>query len=320
MKQTFHVLFILIITMMLAGCCTINKQAAQKLADEGGVASTDIAKSYGITKQQLVTYVEGEYLLSALKEGYSKPSTEMLNSIKKVQTELALRQQMLEDLAALYSAFGALCSYDAVAETEKATGQLAAAGKTYAEAVFPGTTIPDAAGQIFAKGAGQISGQAQSCHIRDASRRIRANLDGIVFLLKKQNEQEALVAIREEVSRNRLKVATNLWNENVGLADDILKGLVSAYGLNLNQDVAKNAGANPRLKNAILQVLQVRHDSEMEAASDAYSAAIKALNKLNEEHKKLEKGEDVSLASLDSDLVTIRAYIDLVTTLKKELK
>ena len=65
-------------------------------------------------------------------------------------------------------------------------------------------------------------------------------------------------------------------------------------------------------------MLASRHNSEMEAAGDAYAAAVQALKKLTEEHKKLEKGESVSLASLRTDLATIQEYVDLVTKLRKE--
>jgi hypothetical protein len=320
MKRTFATLFFGISLIILSGCCSINKQAAQKLAEQGAATSTEIANSYGAAKQQLVTYVEGEYLLSGLKDGYSKPGTNMLDSIKRVQTELTLRKQMLEDLGTLYAAFAALCAYDAATETEKAAGELAAAGKSYADTVFPGTSIPDAAGQMFAKGTGQLAGQAQNRRIRNANRQICSNLEGIVFLLQQQKEQEALTSIREEISRNRLKVAKALWNENLGLADNILDGQVSSYGLTLNRDAAKAAPANPKLKHAIEQVLESRHNSEMEASGEAYAAAIAALKKLKEEHKKLEKGEPVSLTSLKTDLTVIQEYVDLVTALRKEHK
>lgn len=299
------------------GCSSINKQAAGKLADQGAAVANTIGQSYQATSHDLARYVESEFLLSGLKPGYSPPSDEMLKSIGMVDQELRLRQQMLSGLSQVYTSFGALRTYDAQGETEKALGDTIQAGNSLATALGGGA-ISDSAGKLFAKAGGAIVGEIQTKRIKDASAKIRSLLEGMVFLLQKANEEAAIVAVREEITRGKLKVATTLWTSDLACADGILNTEIQAYGLTPNPSACVHASQSPGLSNGVVKVLQWRQKQEEASQLAAYTATIQALRTLIGEHAKIEAGEPVSLGTIQANLAIIQQYVELITAAKKE--
>jgi hypothetical protein len=312
LKPLFFMVFII---LPMASGCAVNRQAADKLAKQGLITSQAIGQSYQVTNQQIEQYVEGEYLLSGLKPGYSPPSETMLENIRIVKRELHARQKMMEGLGNVYTAFGALCAHDAKGEVEKAVEETGAAGNELA-AALGNQPLANEAGALFAKASGGVTGFYHSQRIKRSSKKIRSLLKGVILLLEKGEEEQAIIAIREEVSRGREKAAKALWQSDIALADSILEQHVKAYGLTLNKVASKKASTNKALNSGICNVLQWRQKQEAEALAKAYNAAIGALKELGTEHSKIEAGEPVSLGAIQGYLATIREYVDLAAKLK----
>lgn len=302
--------------IFLAGCGGINKEAAAKLAGQGALVAKTVGDSYQSTDKDLARYVEGEFLLSGLKDGYSPPDEAMLKNIDTVEKELQLRQQMLAGLGDTYTSFGALCVYDAKGEVEKSLGNTIKAGNDLST-VLGGGAISDSAGTLFATAGGDVVGLVQSARIKAASAKIRAALQGVILLLQKSNEQQGIVAIREEITRGKLKVAKSFWESNYASANGILVDQVSVYGLTANNAALENAAQNPKLRAGVSAVLEWRQKQEQDSQVDAYNATIQSLRSLIIEHAKIEAGEPVDLASIQGYLSTIQQYVDLITAVKK---
>jgi len=304
------------LTLLWSGCGTVNRQAAGKLALQGAATATTASQTYQSTGQSLTSYVEGEYLLSALKPGYSPPSGPMLANIKLVQAELGARQQLFQAIASLYTSFGNLCSYDAKGQVEQSLGAGVQAVNGLSKAVGGGA-ISDSAGKLAAAAGGEIVGQVQSARIKDASAKIRAVLSAAVFVLQKASEHQAIVAAREEITRGKLKVARSLWDTDLALATDILSVQVQAYGLTPNDSAIAHASANPNLKQGVNEILQWRQAREQSAQEAAYNATIRSLQALSDEHVKIEKGESVNLLAIQGYLAEMTSYADLITAARK---
>jgi hypothetical protein len=307
----------LICTLLFAaGCCSVNKEAASRLANQGASVANTLGQSYQSTGQNITRYVEGEYLLSGLKPGYSPPSEDMLKSIGTIREELRLRQQMLAGLGDVYASFGALCTYDAKGEVEKSLGNTIQAGSNLA-GLLGGGSISDSAGQLFAKAGGEITGQVQCKRIKDASVKIRSLLQGIVLLLQKTNEQAGIVATREEITRGKLKVAMAFWNSDFALANGILDEQIQNFGLTPNESALTHASQNPGLRDGVGAVLQWQQKQEEASQTAAYNAGIQALRMLINEHAKIEAGESVNLGTIQGCLATVQQYVELITSVKK---
>ncbi len=314
MKKTK--IFILIQTSALAcallfsaGCAGVNKEAAGKLATQGASVAQTIGQSYQVTDQDLARYVEGEYLLSGIKDGYSPPSDDMLKSIRIIDQELLLRQQMLSGLVDVYVSFGALCSYDAKGVVEQSLGNTIQAGNNLST-LLGGGEISASAGKLFTKAGGEIVGQIQSSRIKDASVKIRSALEGVIYLLQKTNEQAAVVAMREEISRGKLKIAQTFWTDDLALADGIFDDQVRSYGLTPNPSALAHALQNPGFRKGVSAILGWRQKQEEASQIAAYNGAIRSLKILIQEHVKIEAGEPVDLIAVQSHLAEVQRYID----------
>lgn len=302
--------------MLAAGCTSINKDAASKLASEGSSVANTVGQSYQSTSDDLTQYVEGEYLLSAIAEGHSPPSDAMLADIKTIQSELQLRKQLLGGLGDLYSSFGALCSYDAQGEVEKSLGATIQAGNGLATQLGGGA-ISDSAGKLFADAGGAVAGAVQSDRIKNASAKIRSALQGIIFLLEKSNDQVTLVGIRKEISVAKLEVAKKLWEGGFASANGVLDRQVQDLGLTPNESALSVASKNQGMQAGVEAILVWRQKQEVAAEADAYASTIQALRSLVNEHAKIEAGESVSLGTVQGYLATVQQYVDLVSDIRK---
>ncbi len=299
-----------------AGCASVNKEAAGKLAGQGASVAKTIGQSYQTTDQDLARFVEGAFLLSGIKPENSPPSDEMLKYISVIDQELRQRQQILSGLVDVYVSFGALCSYDAKGEVEKSLGNTIQAGNNLAS-LLGGGGISDSAGKLFAKAGGAIVGQIQSARIKDASGKIRSALQGVIFLLQKTNEQAGIIATREEITRGKLKLARNFWTNDFALADGILGDQIRSYGLTPSTAALAHASQNPGLRDGVNAVLQWRQKLEADSEVTAYNGAIRSLQTLIQEHVKIEAGEPVNLAAIQGYLTDVQQYVDIANSVKK---
>ena len=302
--------------LLVAGCTSLNKIAASKLATQGAQVATTSGQSYQSTDQALVQFVEGEYLLSGLSEGYSPPTSNMLNSISVIRKELQLRQQMLSGLSSLYVSFGALCDYDAQGEVEKSIGSTVQAGNSLS-GLLGGGEISDSAGKLFANTGGAVVGRIQSQRINNASAKIRSALQGIVLLLQQSNEQAALVSMRKSISEGKLRLVNKLWEDEFASASGIIDQHIQVFGLTPNESAVSAAAKNPGIKKGIEELLKWRQKQEEDSQAAAYDATIQALRSLVNEHSKIEAGEAVSLDAIQGYMATIQQYVNLITDIKK---
>lgn len=306
----------IVAVLAAAGCCSVNKDAAGKLASEGASVANTVSQSYQTTLNSLSQYIEGEYLLSALRPGASPPDADMLRSIQIAQNELQARQDLFRQLGGLYASFGNLCSYDAKGEVEKSLASSIQSVNSFSQ-VLGGGSISDSTGKLVAAAGGEIVGQMQCARIKDASQKIRAVLSASVFLLQKAQEKDTIIAVRSEISRGKLKVAEALWTNDMGLATGILSAQVEAYGLVPNDQALAHASANAGLREGVNRILKWRQTQEQSAEVAAYDASIHSLQSLLDEHTKIEKGAPVNLATIQGYLSAIQRYADLLSAVEK---
>jgi hypothetical protein len=306
---------LLFVVFMVSACATINQGSASKLADQGALVAKTVGQSYQSAGDDLARYVEAEYLLSGIKPGYSPPSDEMLKYIDTIEKELHLRQQMFAGLNDVYVSFGALCTYDAKGEVEKSMGNTMQAANNLATML--GGAVSASVGKLFSAVAGDVVGQVQSERIKNASAKIRSLLEGIVFLLEKQNEQAALVGMRDEIAKDKLKVAKYFWENDFALADGILDEEIQSYGLTPKAPALNDASKNPYLLKGVNAVLEWRYKKEVDSQVAAYNATIQSLRTLINEHSKIEAGEPVNLEAIQGYMSTVQQYVNLITAIKK---
>jgi len=92
----------------VSGCSSINLNRAGELALYGSKTSFEISKTYDKRSSDLELYLEGEYILSALKKGYSIPTNALLKNVDSVSKEMEFREEMFRALLDVYEGFAEL--------------------------------------------------------------------------------------------------------------------------------------------------------------------------------------------------------------------
>ncbi len=309
------------ISVLFAGCASLQK--SQQLARQGIEVATTIGASYQLSKEELETYVEGEYLLSGFDPmKYPPPTENMLRNINIVKDELQLRKNMFDELASVYASFEALSAYPAGENMQAALGSLTGSIdnylKFYKKQNDNDAAIPDSAAKLIKMVGGAVAGIEQKSSVRKASAMISARLKAIKKLLKKQSELVALEGIREEIEDGKMDVLINLWQTGVCSATPILEKFASAYGLALDTQKAVYTAADERIKKPIEEVLKYRHRQQKELINSSYGESLNALDALIEAHHKLEAGEDVSLVTVKAFMEKMSGYVNAIRGLKNE--
>jgi hypothetical protein len=128
-------------------------------------------------------------------------------------------------------------------------------------------------------------------------------------------ERVAVIAMEDEIDRNRLKVARALWRHKLGRPSRILARHVETYGLAFNEKETLrqiDRMTTPRMTAAVNAVMRLRHERELRRRRDAYDASVQAVRELITAHRRLEAGEAPSWAALRAFLKTVDDYTQLV--------
>lgn len=309
-KQRILILFLFIVLFAGISCSTVSLQRAQLLGEQGIEASTTISESYKISAEQVDLYEEGECILAALKEGYTSPSEQTKKYLKVIKEELFRRSDMFDKLSEAYVSFLALSVFNNKEEMEQSLENLSLSIDKYNETIgreYFNTGYV----KLFEESVKLFSIEKQKNLIKKTSQLMRNNLESIKTLLEQQKESDSLIAMREEIENNRLKVARTLWKEEIGLPTEIFREHVTHYGLVLNKKKSYPKYLSPETKKAVEEVLTIRHEKKVKSLRESYKASIKAIQSLITAHKSLEEGEGLSLGSINAFLEAIHRYMDV---------
>lgn len=319
--RVFTSILPLFLIFLISGCSTINLERAKELAISGSNTSFEISKSYNKRDSDLELYLEGEYILSALKKGYSIPNKSLLTSVDEVTTEMNAREEIFNALLEVYETFAELATYENSQKIESSINDLTSAVNQYSTLTKNKIYFTKPQEDLAAIIGSQLFKSYHKLKVKKASELIRLRLTAIKSLLEKQSEKKSLNIVEFEIDRNRLKLAIALWNEGLGLPTQIIANHIESYGLQVNQQktiTQIKLATKGKMQIAITNVLRFRYNRQLKTKKAAYNATILAIQALITAHKQFEHGEDFSLESLKNFLKTINKYADLANKMKTE--
>jgi hypothetical protein len=324
MRLASHIIRSAALLMLAAGCASVNRTSAARLATEGGVVAKTAQNSIGGMRGGLDLYVESEFLNAPLTHR-PFPTPAMLGDITRAADALRRREAVFSDLAKTYTAFGNLATYDAGAEVESALGGLTGSINEYAKIVSPASTpISAVAGSILSRGGGLLARRAQERKIRRGSEAIRSRLETFRELLNA--EAEIHTSVRARLVAQGGNTTRSLWTMGLVRPDAILQQHVGSFGFTYDSAAlnrlqqrepppARSASAPPRHSLAALQmgldsVLTLRVRRRMEVEGLVVRETIGGLDELITAHKKLERGVPLNVETLTGHLSAMRTYLD----------
>ena len=321
--KPFKLLFLCISAVFFSACSSISVRNAQILASSGSSATLDIADSYARRADNLEFYLEGEYILAGLKKGYSAPNKRMITKIDSLKSEMLERESIFTNFAKVYSSFANLAIFEDSDNIEESMRSLTAAVNEYSELTEGKPYFSKTDEDLAALSGRMIFTAYHKYKLKQASYLIRKRLQAAVELLARQSEKRAVIALEEEIERNRLKVTLALWDMKMGIPYDIIADHVGNYGLQVNrketmQQIEKSSTG--KMSSAIKNVIKFRHTRELRNRKRAYNATIEAIKQLITAHREFEEGEEISLHSLNTLMRTVTQYTKLLTAKQNEKK
>lgn len=293
----------------LAGCSTTTLDSAAKLGASGQAASGAMTTFIDTTADGYQGYVDGLTFASSYpmpSAAEPKPASPPCNiygltplsaQARKDNDDyfdtLAKTRTFFVRLSKAYEAFAALASYDAQTNIQNGLeGAVSAANDLLSKLNEP--AIPDNVGALIGTIGGLFARHAQEDAVLQASEQLRAISAQVSAAMKAH--RGAFLVLRNLESQTSSQVAYTLWCAGLVDVHPLLPPLVQDSGLSVTD--APLSATDPAVRQGIEAILAARAQKTKKDIGNAFDQITDGLDKLVQEHKKLEAGTPVDVGSL----------------------
>lgn len=307
---------------MLQACGGVDIEQAKQLANAGVASSTKLqAEAQGVATNA-ASWREGRVFYATLVQGDSKVVLESDGSeITRLAKLLKARANALGALAAAYKSFQELAVYDAAQTTEAATASFLAETNEFLKTAQGLEGAAGAAAQGIAPldpqvaagisvGFGVIAREVQRAKIARTSVAIRTGVEKLSEVLKA--ERAYAVAARIKIAKDRFALRRMARLRGLGSYEQSAKALLAGFDIDPVKDLDAAILRSPEVTAAMTRVLGDRFNAEVESIGPTYDTLLKLLDALVEQHRQLEAGRQVSLASIISLGEELQGYYQRV--------
>jgi hypothetical protein len=300
-----------------AACAKIDIEQARKLSSGGVTSSTALQSEAKAAATRATAWHEGRvFYLTIFNDGKWKEDEDPLGD--EVAKLLRARANALGTLVAAYKSFQALTDYDAAQETEKAASDFLAATNDLVakinEAELAGVKVTPVNPQV-AEGLniafGLIASEVQKAKIKKTSVALRTGVAKIAEALEAERKVQS--ATRVKLASERQLLTIQALQRNFVSYDKAARDLLGQFDLDLVKDLDPAIRKDPAAQEAIKRILIRRGDAERAGVEKSYEALIGTLGALVEQHKALEAGKPV-------DLATIMKFVEQVEDYYRRIK
>lgn len=295
-----HSLIVLLTALAIAGCSSVSIDTAKQLAASGVEVSNNSQANIFATEDEFQRAIDAEAFFHG-RSGTADSTLykEIIKKANKVNTELAARTVVFDNLTTVYTEFANLAGIDASTDIETAINGLGSAINGYAVAVGQTSApISESATGVIAKIGGIVAEEIQKRKVVEASALIRVRLNEFAGLFENKLVRTQMVSFQETLAQNRTTAIDFLWNSGVYKPDMILNQMGATAGLTVHEDVTKVVSEDPKLRMGLDEVIRQRLNHSKGLIGAGYNASVQAVRALIAEHLKLEKGEDLNLTRL----------------------
>lgn len=307
---------------VLPGCASSVRPRAAGLASAGASTARAASDSLLEARSAVDRYLEAQLLLAPLT-GRPEPSEETVRSLATVRAALSARSEVVRALADSYSGLEALAAFDAAEQVETGVNGLAGAVSAYREALGE-PPVPATSSFALGRAAGLFAGARQDARLKAASAEIRASLERVVELLRK--ERALHVSVRRALVEGQGAAARAFAALGLGRPGALLAPHAAAFGLAWDEKEYDGAAALLRkepsitgragstreddLRAALDRVLEHRVARRAEAEGDLVEETIAGFEALAAAHRAFEAKEEADLAAVTAHVASLRALLE----------
>jgi hypothetical protein len=300
----------LLLIMGSGGCAGTTRDDSIELAKSGATLAGAAQANLAEIRTSLDRYNEGQFLEAELT-ARPLPTTQQIESIRRIQRAIVLRERALADMGTLYLTLQRLGEYDAAAAAETQSNDLIDSVNAFGSAVGSDKPIlTHVESGFLAKGAGLLAGRAQAATIRSASVEIRSTMERFRDHLRAQ--QAFYDSMRDTIAKGQSQVAQALYAKGIGNPTLVFREMLATYGLDYNEAEAaaalKSLGGEGR--KAMGNVIAYRSETSVALEASILQSTIGGMNALIEQHQKLERGESLSLTGLRRELALLEGLVE----------
>ncbi|MGC8775093.1 MAG: hypothetical protein ACP5R6_07525 [Chlorobaculum sp.] len=297
----------------LSGCASISEQNAVKLATSGKSASSSALSTIFATDSEYESAMEAEVFFHSYA-GVGTPS-ELLDDWQQVKTELDARKAVFSRLTTVYAAFGDLASSTAPEEIMSAIDDFYTALYNYSALVTTARPlVPESTSVVVGNIASQLLTVRKGRLIRQSSVIIRQQLECLLLLLDNKLVQEEMTSFQENLRASRLNASRLLMKNDLLDPSPMLNDLAADSGFKAVSDARSIIMTSAPLKRGVDGVMAFRiqhYNAGLEQRG--YTSTRQALRALIDEHKKLEKGEPVTIDELQQIVNELHSISNLLS-------
>ena len=306
----------------LAGCASPVRPRAIGLASAGAAAARVAGDSIRETEAGVDRYVEGQLLLGPLT-GRPEPAEETLAALRKVRGALAARSEVTAALGAAYAALEAHASFDAASAVERGVNGFAGAVGAY-RAALGEAPVASASAWSLGRALGGLAGARQARQLKAASAEIRASLERVVELLRKEREVHA--SLRRALVEGQGSAARAFAALGLGRPGALLAPHAAAFGLAWDEKEYDGALALLRKEPSITGQAGTTREDDLRAALDRVLAyrvgrraelegalvdeTLAALEALVLSHRAFEASEESDLTAVTGRVASVQSLLD----------
>ena len=300
-----------VIFLVLSACSNIDLDAARNLGESGSSAAKTVFDEAAAAEAAFVRDPERIVLRTAIIQNANEPDLPSFEETYKLIELVNARTRAIGALVAVYKSFSDLARYDVAEETEIAIGSLMSEinKASVAVAAFTGTPLPLLSapiGEIARIGSGLLAEEAQKRRVSAASKIIRTSLERLIIILEK--ESQYAISLRVENIRSSSRLSEILMERGVASYDDTVKAILADIGAMPVKDIDAAMRKDPSLRSGFQALSRYREKLARNDIKNAYDALITLMSKIVAEHKKLEEGKPVDLATIEILVSRFIAY------------
>jgi hypothetical protein len=298
----------LIIT--ISGCSKLSIESAKELGSAGQEVSGNAVANIFVSDEEYQQAMDAEQLFHGFA-GIDVPQ-QLSDDYETIQTELASRKIVFKALGDVYSEFEKLASIDTATGVETAINGLGDAVNKYASTQHKSAVISKSAQGVIAKVVGLIAKEVQKEKIQESSALIRERLSAFQALFSDPLVKNQLTSFKQTLAQNRSSAINLLWKKGVYDPSPLIDEMGAEAGLKANKDVLNivNDKKDARVKNGLEKVITARLQRKIRLVEKSYDANVNAVAQLIAKHEKLEKGEELNLATLRQYILELRLITD----------
>lgn len=302
----------------LSGCASSRITAAANMGATGKTSTLQAKNAILVTADEFnktevsIKFLYGQSTNTATRADVDKDIEKLAASYK----ELAQRAAVFDKLGETYTAFTALCAYDASTQFQTATEGAMTSVNLYATLIKKEVPFTDTAIKAGSFAGGLLASEIQLMQIKASSRRIVTILKAMHTLLSDKNVREEYVTAAKVFAAKRYAATQSLFEIGALDCSPLLNDLICDNYFTLKKDFKPVGLQKDMMQNGIRSALEFLSARKLASIDDSYNTCLDLLQQLITAHEEFNSGKTLNLAAINALAANLQQFVKILSESK----